>query len=92
MKTYKTVKRKVEDTVRCDICDSLCTDIQLGSEYATLEVLWGYKSTKDGSKYEIHLCELCFDKIISWMRTERKKVLGPFNYPHKIDPLNGIDR
>ena len=41
MKTYKTVKRKVEDTVRCDMCDYLCTIDQFGSEYATLEATWG---------------------------------------------------
>lgn len=89
MRTYKTVPRQVEDQIRCDICDAICTDKQLGSEYATLDAMWGYKSKKDGSRYEIHLCESCFDKIISWMKTERKKFLGPFNYPHVKDPLKG---
>lgn len=89
MRTYKTVKRKVEDQVRCDICDYLCTNDQLGSEYATLEAMWGYNSSKDGKKYDIQLCESCFDEIIEWMKQKRKKILGCFSYPHETDPLKG---
>lgn len=89
MKTYKTVKRQVEDTVRCDLCDHNCTIDTFGSEYATLEAVWGYSSNKDGTKYDIHLCEQCFDKTIDWMKHTRKKLLACFSYPHDTDPLNG---
>lgn len=91
MRTYKEVKRKIEDTVYCDMCGFNCTDEQLGSEYATLKALWGYKSTKDGNKYEIHLCENCFDKTLSWMIKKRKRVLGCFDYPYSYDPLKGTN-
>lgn len=91
MKTYKTVKRKVEDQVRCDICDYNCTKDQLGSEYATLEALWGYGSQKDGKKYDIQLCELCFDKTIEWLKKQRKNHLACFSYPFNTDPLDGED-
>lgn len=89
MKFYKTVKRQVEDQVRCDICDINCTTEQLGREYATLEALWGYSSKKDGTSYEIHLCEMCFVKTIEWMKKQRQKILGCFIYPHDKDPLEG---
>lgn len=89
MKTYKTVKRKIEDTVRCDMCDYLCTIDQFGSEYATLEATWGYGSKKDGKKYDIQLCELCFDKIIQYIKKHRKEYLSAFSYPINTDPLDG---
>lgn len=89
MRTYKTITKQVEDTVRCDICDFNCTSIS--SEYATLEAYWGYSSSKDGTKYDIHLCESCFDKTIEWLIKQRKKFLGCFNHPHTKDPLKGDD-
>jgi hypothetical protein len=89
MRTYKTVKRKVEDKIYCDVCVENCTTEQLGSEYATLEAIWGYSSGKDGKKYDIHLCENCFDETIEWMTKKRKRFLGCFNYPHAKDPLKG---
>lgn len=88
MRTYKTIKRQVEDTVRCDICDHNCTHKQFGSEYATLEASWGYNSQKDCKKYDIQICDSCFDKMILWMKKERQKILGCFIYPHD-DPLDG---
>lgn len=89
MRTYKEVKRKVEDTVRCDICDYNCTKNQYSSEYATLEASWGYGSQKDGSKYDIQLCELCFDKTIEWMKKQRRNYLACFSYPFNTDPFDG---
>lgn len=89
MKTYKIVKKKVLDKTYCDICGSCCTDENCGDEYATLEALWGYSSRKDGSKYEIHLCENCFDETIQEMKNKRQSYLGCFNYPHDEDPLSG---
>lgn len=89
MKTYKSVKKKVVDKTYCDICGSCCTDDNCGDEYATLEALWGYSSRKDGSKYEIHLCEHCFDETIQEMKNKRQSYLGCFNYPYDEDPLLG---
>lgn len=89
MRTYKKVTKKVEDRVYCDICSSSCTSDNFGSEYATLEALWGYGSQKDGEKFDIQICENCFDEILVWMRQKRKFYLGPFNYPYDQDPLRG---
>lgn len=75
------------DKTYCDICGSCCTEDGFGDEYATLEALWGYYSSKDGAKFDIQICERCFDDTIEWMRQKRKFYLRPFNYPYEIDPL-----
>lgn len=91
MKTYKKITKSVEDSVYCDICGSNCTLDQLGSEYATLEALWGYSSKRDGQKFDIQICQNCFEEILIWMTKKRKEYLRPFNYPYKKDPLKGED-
>ena len=89
LKTYKKVTKKAVDKIYCDICGSCCTDDNCGDEYATLEALWGYCSSKDESKFDIQICERCFDETLEWMRQKRKSYLRPFNYPHNEDPLLG---
>ena len=52
--------------VICNKCNKSC--ISEGSDnfdYATLKVLWGYGSDSDGELHEAHLCEKCFNLIIS---------------------------
>jgi hypothetical protein len=58
-------------------------------EYATLEGTWGYFSDQDGKQFNIDLCENCFNDVLSFIKNQRRKILGPFKYPHKIDPLEG---
>jgi hypothetical protein len=89
MRTYKKVTKKVEDRVYCDICSSSCITDNFGSEYATLEALWGYGSQKDGEKFDIQMCEKCFNDILIWMTNKRQEYLAPFAYPHDKDPLKG---
>lgn len=89
MKTYKEVKRKVEDCVYCDVCGLKCTVEQVGSEYASIEAMWGYGSLRDGEKFDIHVCQNCFEEMLDWMKSRRKNHLGCFKYPHDKDPLNG---
>ena len=72
MKTYKKIQVKKEDKVYCDRCDSLCTDENFGSEYATLEAAWGYSSKSDGKKFDIQLCEECFYKVLDWINNKGK--------------------
>jgi hypothetical protein len=89
MKTYKKEYRKVEDKVYCDLCGHNCFVDNFGSEYATLEAAWGYGSKYDGTKFDIHLCENCFDETLHFFRQKRKDVLGPFTYPYDNDPFVG---
>jgi len=91
MRTFKEEVRKVLDDVSCDICGKSTTNYpDVGPDYATLESYWGYGSSNDGSKYEIHICEFCFDETLAFLKQKRKSVLGPFSYPFKPDPLDGV--
>ena len=91
MRTFKEEVRKVLDDVSCDICGKSTTNYpDVGPDYATLESYWGYGSQKDGSKYEVHLCESCFNDVIDLLKETRKRILGPFSYPYEIDPLDGV--
>ena len=91
MRTFKEEVRKVLDDVNCDICGKSTTNYSdVGPDYATLESYWGYGSSNDGSKYEIHICEFCFDETLEFLKQKRKSILGPFSYPFKPDPLDGV--
>jgi hypothetical protein len=90
MRTWKTKTTKVVDDVNCDCCGKSTTNYSdIGPDYATLESCWGYGSFHDGSKYSVDLCETCFFDVINFIKDKRRKVLGPFNYPHDNDPLDG---
>jgi hypothetical protein len=91
MREFKEEIRKVLSDVSCDICGKSTTNYpEVGPDYATLESYWGYGSQKDGSKYEVHLCESCFNDVIDLLKETRKRILGPFSYPYEIDPLDGV--
>jgi hypothetical protein len=91
MREFKEEIRKVLSDVSCDICGKSTTNYpDVGPDYATLESYWGYGSQKDGSKYEVHLCESCFNDVIDLLKETRKRILGPFSYPYEIDPLDGV--
>jgi hypothetical protein len=91
MRTFKEEVRKVLSDVSCDICGKSTTNYkEVGPDFATLESYWGYGSTNDGSKYEIHICELCFDETLEFLKQKRKSILGPFNYPYDNDPFDGV--
>lgn len=90
MRTFKEEIRKVLDDVSCDCCGKSTTNYEsVGPDYAVLESYWGYGSQNDGSKFEIHLCEICFTSVLNLLKEKRKSVLGPFVYPYSPDPLNG---
>jgi hypothetical protein len=91
MREFKEEIRKVLSDVSCDICGKSTTNYkEVGPDFATLESYWGYGSTNDGSKYEIHICESCFDETLEFLKQKRKSVLGPFSYPFENDPLDGV--
>lgn len=91
MRTYKTEPKKVVDEILCDVCGESCTITEpVGDhEYAELIATWGYFSDQDGKQFNIDLCENCFNDVLIFIKNQRKIILGPFNYPHKIDPLEG---
>jgi hypothetical protein len=73
MKNYKKKLTKVVDNIYCDGCGESCTTTEPVVEH----------------EYGIQLCEKCFNEIVDILKSKRKKTLGPFNYPHKYDPLEG---
>jgi hypothetical protein len=90
MRIYKEKTTQVLDQIMCDICGKNCTDdFYDNHENATLEANWGYSTSRDGDRFEIHLCENCFGETLGFLRHKRKSALGPFNYPYDNDPLNG---
>lgn len=72
MRTYKKQYRQVPDKIICDVCGSNCTDDNCGTECAFIDALWGYCSKKDGSKFDIQICEVCFDSTIEYLRNRHK--------------------
>lgn len=91
MKTYKKKTVKAVDKILCDSCGQDCTITEPVNEheYAELTATWGYFSNQDGLQYDIQICETCFNEVVDFLKKKRKRVLGPFNYPHKEDPLEG---
>ena len=91
MKTYKQKTIKVLDQTICDVCGKTCTDdFYNNHENATLEAAWGYNSGRDGSRFEIHLCENCCDDTIQWMRNKREEYLLPI-CNNSVDPFKAIE-
>lgn len=69
----KKISKKVDDIVDiiCDSCQKSCNrDPKFDQcwEYATLKANWGYWSNKDEQHHEIHICERCYDFIITLMK------------------------
>jgi hypothetical protein len=60
----------VED-VLCDVCCSSTRIPGYGLQYGKLEAHWGYGTQHDGEHYRVHLCELCFFRVLSGLRRER---------------------
>jgi hypothetical protein len=88
MRTYKTELKKVVDKIYCDACGEDCSK-SIDHEYAELIASWGYCSKQDGMQYNIEMCENCFDEVLTFIKQKHEKILGPCNYPHKYNPLNG---
>ena len=91
MKTYREEIRLVVDEILCDCCGESCTISEpvIEHEYGELIATWGYFSDQDGTQFNIDLCENCFNDVLSFIKTSRKKILGPCNYPYPNDPLDG---
>lgn len=74
MRKYRKVLRDEVEDIVCDVCGNGCrnecgdlvSDIGM-VEYATLEALWGYCSTRDGESYRCEMCEGCFEKVSAFI-------------------------
>jgi putative toxin-antitoxin system antitoxin component (TIGR02293 family) len=64
---------EVVSEVMCDIC---CRSTQTeggGLQYGELWAAWGYGSSHDGERYEVHLCECCFFEVLANLKHERQR-------------------
>lgn len=61
-------KREIEKVISyfCDVCK------KRRDEVAILGCTWGYFSRKDGVVCECHLCEICYDKVVKFIRDDLK--------------------
>ena len=93
MKFFREKTVKVLDTIYCDACGKNCSIIEPTHEheYAKIEATWGYFSEQDGTRYDIEICESCFNEVLDFLKKKRRKVLGCFNYPYEKDPLKGYN-
>jgi len=75
----------IEDVI-CDVCSSSTRIPGYGLQYGRLEAQWGYGAQHDGEHYKVHLCELCFFRVLSSLRRERM-VNGMFDddKPFSVD-------
>lgn len=66
MKIHENITMQVEKLVdiRCDKCDQ-STKREHNYEHAQIYADWGYESEQDGASYALHICEKCFNEIIS---------------------------
>lgn len=89
MKTYKKKTITTVDEIYCDACGMCCTTTEpcLEHEYAELIATWGYFSRQDGTKYDIQLCESCFNDILLLLKNKRKNLYPLRSYSN--DPLEG---
>ncbi|MBD8237843.1 MULTISPECIES: hypothetical protein [Pseudomonas] len=72
MKTIGRVEVETFIDVRCDVCDASTRVDTGGLQFGSLQAKWGFGSSHDGERYEIHLCENCFFQALTYLRQERR--------------------
>lgn len=68
----ETQEVEVVDDVICNRCGKSCRNADGFIEMAPLRVRWGYGSSKDTEDHESHLCEQCYDEIVSGFKISPK--------------------
>ena len=68
IKSHKEIyecKVDVIDMVLCDCCGKEIKTLKADCEdYLAIDKTWGYSSTKDGERHEVHICESCYGKWV----------------------------
>lgn len=82
MKIIKEVVGHKLDEVICDVCGDSCKKT-CDNEFASIIANWGYDSNKDLMRFDIELCEGCFDKTIAFLKSIRTTT------PDSDDPFEG---
>jgi hypothetical protein len=72
MKILGVKEVEVVSDVVCDICCRSTRAEGGGLEYGELRATWGTGSSRDGERYEVHLCERCFLQTLATMQRQRQ--------------------
>jgi heterodisulfide reductase subunit C len=64
----KPVDANVLTDISCDVCGGSCHSMY-GYEYATLNAVWGYESSRDGDVWECYICDKCSSKIKAYIES-----------------------
>jgi len=60
------IETEIVKNIICNICGLSCRDEDdMNYECATIDVTWGYGSSKDMEHEIAHICEKCYDKHIT---------------------------
>lgn len=85
MKIKKLQSMEVVVDVLCDVCGK-----NTNFEYGVLQANWGYESTHDGDRYEVHLCEICFFETLTDLRARYQASLMPSDENFVLDFKFGL--
>ena len=73
MKILSVKQVEVVSDVICDVCCRSTQTKEGGLEYGELRAAWGAGSSRDGERYEVHLCERCFFQALANLKHERQR-------------------
>ena len=76
MKIMTTKEVEVIADIQCDACHKSTTPHMnqnlYNPQFGALTAKWGYGSKRDGTAYEVHLCEECFFTVLSQIKNMRR--------------------
>ncbi|WP_338923738.1 hypothetical protein V0M98_36640 (plasmid) [Pseudomonas silesiensis] len=72
MKITEMIEVETVTDIVCDVCGGSTHLKTGGHQFGTLKADWGYGTTHDGERYEVHLCEQCFFQALANLKQERR--------------------
>ncbi len=92
MKITTTEQAETVNDVLCDVRGDSTRVEGYGLQFGALRANWGYGSSHDGERYEVHLCEPCFFRTISGLRRERMVNFMFDDEPQDLDAFGRVAR
>lgn len=72
MRITQMIEVETVTDIVCDVCGESTHLKTGGHQFGTLKAHWGYGTTHDGERYEVHLCEQCFFQALANLKQERR--------------------
>lgn len=61
---HKDYSKRGWEDITCDKCGKSCLDsLGMNFEFAEIEAMWGYGSSKDTTRHRAEVCEPCYDAM-----------------------------